>query len=127
MNTRRKLGRVTRFRAETDQASRWLSYALLEAEKGLPPDLGAFVLTRTDRGPSHDHQPIPRKTVFIPPDFAYGKVRRDELLASSTPTTYVFTRETIKSFNNESDIPSEDPGDLQILVDGPTDAAAKAK
>ena len=34
LNTRRKLGRVTRFRAETDQASRWLSYALLETEKG---------------------------------------------------------------------------------------------
>lgn len=32
-NTRRRLGRVTRFRADTDQASRWLSYALLEAEK----------------------------------------------------------------------------------------------
>ncbi len=33
-NTRRKLGRVTRFRAETDQASRWLAFSLLEAEKG---------------------------------------------------------------------------------------------
>ena len=33
-NTRDKLGRVTRFRAETDQATRWLSFALLEAEKG---------------------------------------------------------------------------------------------
>jgi len=33
-NVRRKLGRVTRFRAETDQASRWLAYALDEAEKG---------------------------------------------------------------------------------------------
>ena len=33
-NTRRKLGRVTRFRAKTDQASRWLAYALLEVEKG---------------------------------------------------------------------------------------------
>ena len=33
-NTRRKIGRVTRFRVETDQASRWLAYALLEAEKG---------------------------------------------------------------------------------------------
>lgn len=33
LNTRRKIDRVTRFRAETDQASRWLSYALLEAEK----------------------------------------------------------------------------------------------
>jgi putative transposase len=34
LNTRRRIGRVTRFRAETDQASRWLAYALLEAEKG---------------------------------------------------------------------------------------------
>ncbi len=33
-NTRRKLGHVTRFRAETDQASRWLAFALLEVEKG---------------------------------------------------------------------------------------------
>lgn len=34
LNVRRKTGRVTRFRAETDQASRWLAYALGEAEKG---------------------------------------------------------------------------------------------
>lgn len=34
LNTRRKIGRVTRFRAETDQASRWLAYALTEVEKG---------------------------------------------------------------------------------------------
>jgi len=34
LNTRRRIGRVTRFRAETDQASRWLAYALLEAEQG---------------------------------------------------------------------------------------------
>ena len=33
-NTRRKMGRVTRFRAETDQAARWLAYALTEVEKG---------------------------------------------------------------------------------------------
>jgi len=33
-NTRRKLGRVTRFRAATDKASRWRAFALLEAEKG---------------------------------------------------------------------------------------------
>jgi putative transposase len=33
-NTRRKLGRVTRFRAETDQATRWLAFALVEVEKG---------------------------------------------------------------------------------------------
>ena len=33
-NTRRKMGRVTRFRPETDQATRWLAYALTEVEKG---------------------------------------------------------------------------------------------
>jgi transposase-like protein len=33
-NTRNKLGRVTRYRAETDQATRWLAFALLEVEKG---------------------------------------------------------------------------------------------
>lgn len=33
-NTRRKLGRVTRFRSETDQATRWLAFALGEIEKG---------------------------------------------------------------------------------------------
>jgi putative transposase len=32
--TRRKLGRVTRFRAETDQATRWLAFALTEVDKG---------------------------------------------------------------------------------------------
>jgi transposase-like protein len=34
LNTRRKIGRVTRFRAETDQATRWLAFALLEVENG---------------------------------------------------------------------------------------------
>ena len=33
-NTRRKLGRVTRFRADTDQASRRMAFSLLEVEKG---------------------------------------------------------------------------------------------
>lgn len=33
-NARRKLRRVTRFRPETDQASRWLAFSLLDAEKG---------------------------------------------------------------------------------------------
>ena len=33
-NTRNKLGRVTRFRVETDQATTWMSFALLEVEKG---------------------------------------------------------------------------------------------
>jgi len=33
-NMRRKLGRVTRWRAETDMPSRWLAYGLMEAERG---------------------------------------------------------------------------------------------
>jgi transposase-like protein len=33
-NTRGKLGRVRRFRAETDQATRWLAFALTEVEEG---------------------------------------------------------------------------------------------
>ena len=33
-NMRRKLERVSRWRAETEQASRWLAYGLLEAERG---------------------------------------------------------------------------------------------
>ncbi len=33
-NTRRKIGRVTRFRAETNQATNWLAFALTEVEKG---------------------------------------------------------------------------------------------
>ncbi|AKJ65242.1 hypothetical protein L21SP4_02008 [Kiritimatiella glycovorans] len=33
-NTRAKIGRVKRWRAETDQAERWLAYSLLRAEKG---------------------------------------------------------------------------------------------
>jgi transposase-like protein len=34
LNVRRKINRVTRWRAETDQANRWLAYGLLEAERG---------------------------------------------------------------------------------------------
>jgi len=45
-NTRRKLGRVTRFRAETDQASRWLAAALLEAENGFRRLIGYKDLPR---------------------------------------------------------------------------------
>ena len=45
-NTRRKLGRVTRFRAETDQASRWLAAALLDVEKGFRRLMGYRDLPR---------------------------------------------------------------------------------
>jgi transposase-like protein len=54
-NTRRKLGRVTRFRSETDQASRWLSFSLLDVQKGFRRiqghgDLGSLVKA-LERGP----------------------------------------------------------------------------
>ena len=45
-NTRQKLGRVTRFRAETDQATRWLAYALTEVEKGFRR-ISAIVIYRS--------------------------------------------------------------------------------
>ncbi|TWU48200.1 hypothetical protein Poly59_50460 [Rubripirellula reticaptiva] len=40
-----------------------------------------------------------------PPDFAYDEVRRRELAAISNSSPWVFRRETLKSFNNESGIP----------------------
>lgn len=45
-NVRRKIGRVTRFRAETDQASRWLAAALLDVEKGFRRLIGYKDLPR---------------------------------------------------------------------------------
>lgn len=61
-NTRRKLGRVTRFRAETDQASRWLAYALLEVEKGFHRIQGwrdLPSLARALERPSASSRPVP--------------------------------------------------------------------
>jgi transposase-like protein len=43
-NTRRKLGRVTRFRPETDQASRWMAFSLLEVNKGFRRIAGHYDL-----------------------------------------------------------------------------------
>ncbi len=68
-NTRRKLGRVSRFRAETDQASRWLAYALLEVEKGFRRiqgwrDLPA--LARALERPPTAARPIPAATPLRP-------------------------------------------------------------
>jgi len=45
-NVRRKLGRVTRFRSETDQASRWLAAALLDVQKGFRRLMGYKDLPR---------------------------------------------------------------------------------
>jgi len=67
-NTRRKLGRVTRFRAETDQATRWLAFALTEVEKGfrrisghkdLPQLVAALAREQEHEAPSRIDPPGP--------------------------------------------------------------------
>jgi transposase-like protein len=63
--TRRKLGRVTRFRPETDQASRWLAYALLEAEKGFHRISGWRDLPALARALERP-RPVPTATPFRP-------------------------------------------------------------
>jgi hypothetical protein len=72
LNTRRKIGRVTRFRAETDQASHWLSYALLEAEKGF----------RRIRG--HGHLGSWASAVV---DLGFGKIKKFAAKKRSTGLT----------------------------------------
>jgi putative transposase len=69
-NTRRKLGRVTRFRAETDQASRWLAYALLEVEKGFHRISGwreLPALARSLERPPAASRPVPAAPPLRPP------------------------------------------------------------
>jgi len=72
-NTRRKIGRVTRFRAETDQASRWLAYALSEAEKGFRKIRGwkdlthlASALQRDTEAPPSDAASVGAATPLRP-------------------------------------------------------------
>lgn len=68
-NTRRKIGRVTRFRAETDQASRWLAYALLEVEKGFHRISGwrdLPTLSRALERPSLASRPVGAATPLRP-------------------------------------------------------------
>ena len=50
-NTRRKIGRVTRFRAETNQATRWLAFALTQVEKGFRRISGYKDLPAPGEGP----------------------------------------------------------------------------
>jgi transposase-like protein len=68
-NTRRKLGRVTRFRAETDQASRWLAFSLLEAEKGFRrilgyAQIGSLVKALEALGRGQDRRHVPVEEAF---------------------------------------------------------------
>ena len=45
-NTRRKINRVTRWPENTEQASNWLAYALLTAEKGFNKVKGCSEMPR---------------------------------------------------------------------------------
>jgi len=84
-NTRRKLGRVTRFRAETDQASRWLAAALLEAEKGFRRLMGYKDLPRlTEALARHktDHTASDRE----PPEHCEGGSAAGPLGGASPPS-----------------------------------------
>lgn len=62
-NTRRKIGRVSRYRVETDQAQRWLAYALTEIENGFRKlsgykDLGKLVSAlERPASPADDRRP----------------------------------------------------------------------
>ena len=84
-NTRRKLGRVTRFRAETDQASRWLAAALMEAEKGFRRLMGYKDLPRlTEALARHktDHTASDRE----PPEHCEGGSAAGPLGGASPPS-----------------------------------------
>ena len=70
MNTRRKIGRVTRFRAETDQASRWMAFALVEVEKGFRRISGHADLPKLIAALENETNLPPKK---IPPGLPGGK------------------------------------------------------
>jgi transposase-like protein len=62
-NIRRKIGRVTRWREETDQARRWLALALTEAEKGFRKISGYLdlpALARALAQKSEEAEPAPK-------------------------------------------------------------------
>lgn len=69
-NTRRKLGRVTRFRAETDQATRWLAYALTEVQKGFRRISGYADLDQLMTALEKPNKSSPKK---FPPGLPVGK------------------------------------------------------
>ena len=62
MNTRRKIGRVKRFRAETDQATRWLAFALVEVEKGFRRISGHADMPKLVAALKRKNESPPRKT-----------------------------------------------------------------
>lgn len=88
-----------------DRSSQSLAFACVaKGRERLPPDLRPLVTARTHRGPGTSTSQS-QVNCLILPDFNIGEVWSGQLVANSNPTTYVFTRETLKSFNNEWDIP----------------------
>jgi len=68
LNTRRKIGRVTRFRAETDQATRWLAFALVEVEKGFRRISGHADMPKLLAALEKPKTPPPKISVGLDPD-----------------------------------------------------------
>ncbi|MBX3265335.1 MAG: IS256 family transposase [Acidobacteria bacterium] len=86
-NTRRKLGRVTRFRAETDQASRWLAFSLLEVEKGFRrilgyAQIGSLVKTLEASGYGQEQGHVPVEGAFA---YGSGSLYRNTRTLSTEP------------------------------------------
>lgn len=77
-NTRRKLGRVTRFRVETDQASRWLAFSLLEAEKGFRRILGYAQIRSLAQALESQKRGQDPPQVLVSEAFAYGSGFADQ-------------------------------------------------
>lgn len=75
LNTRRKIGRVTRFRTETGQASRWLAYALTEVEKGFRRISGYADLPKLLAALEKTQSPQPQK---IPTGLPMGESNKME-------------------------------------------------
>lgn len=81
LNTRRKIGRVTRFRAETDQATRWLAFALVEVEKGFRRISGHADIPHLIAALENAKSSSPKK---IPYGTTRGKIKRNgKLLAGA--------------------------------------------
>ena len=96
LNVRRKIGRVTRFRAETDQASRWLSYALLEAEKGFRRISGHAALPSLIA--ALERPELERKSSSPLPDIAYGEVWKGRACCKLKPTHLRFHQRDHREF-----------------------------
>ena len=81
-NVRAKIGRVKRWRAETDQAERWLAYGLLTAERGFRRIRGhkdIYLLLEKMRWPTAAVEASLR-SALVPPGRPFG-----DGLHSTTP------------------------------------------